>query len=248
MNPQGALNFARNVACQCIPELHERPLYLVQPAADSKVARYVTDRRLGMYCRGLDSALRSQLEAEGRWQGPGVGIIVDAEACYAVAGNDDNGMRRVVGVTLHELAHWLDDPEPAAAERTTYHELLAAIDKHQRREAKPTRIPPAFVGHGESFIRLCCHLWYRAGHGGGIVLPPRYLAFGNDYPSLEMLDSPLAYIDALGDELHVYLGLPLRGVATLPQPEQFTMLWDATLMQMFPTTAAVPLAEEPDGL
>ena len=210
----GAIASAARLARTIVPDLAARPLYIIQPAAGSLVTRQITGRRLGMYFAGLDSALQRQIKSEGRWRGPGVCIVVDALACFATAADDDDAQRKVLGITLHELAHWLDLREPDAA--PTHDDLVAAIKESKRVETEPQQFSQAFLLHGESFIRLCCHLWYRAAHGGGCILRAHCLGFGRDYDGLEYLDSPATYIDALGDELQRCQDLPLRTVAALP--------------------------------
>ena len=199
------------------------------------VTRHQTACRAGFYYRDLDLALRPELERTGRWKGRGIGIILDAVLCFAFAGNADDGLRKVVGAALHELCHWLDRTEPVETHAAPFDDWLAAGERRKKMEAEPQEFPLGFIGHDDTFIRLCCHVWYRANHhrDGGCALRPRYLAFGSDYPGLEMLDSPMDYISALGDELETYEELPLRNVAASAQPPAFADLWNATLTKMF---------------
>lgn len=230
-----ALALAERIARNVIPDLRGVPLYLVQPGAGSLVTPKLVAGFRGLYRRGLDLTLRSMLEEEGRWNGPGVCVVVDAFMCFAVSAHDDDGLREVVGVTLHELAHWLDMPGVAEypSDDYSYPQFVACCEERSSVACASPEYPPFFLAHGEEFIRLAAHLWYRAGHGGGMHLQPRSLAFGNSYPGLECLPSPLEIIDSLRDELELFDDFPLRRVAALPQPAEFTALWNRTLAKMF---------------
>lgn len=228
-----ALIVAERVARNIIPDLRGVPVYIVQPAAGLMVTREMTGCHMGLFYPGLDRALQPQLEASGRWRGPGVAIVVDAVLLFAMSEHDDNGLRAVVGSVLHELAHWADRPEPAEPSPTPYHDFLTTVERAATPPAEPPRFSPAFLAHGESFIRLCCHLWYRAAHGGGCILRPWHLHFGNDYNGLEMLGAPATYIEALSNELRACKSFPLRTIAEMEPPAEFAALWDDVLERMF---------------
>ena len=246
---RNALIAAERVARLVIPDIAARPLYIVQPAADSMMTREMIGHRTGCYFPHLDSALRPMLESEGRWQGPGVAIVVDAWTCFVLARDDYDGERAVIGTTLHELAHWLDRPEETEVPSDQYARITTAFAERAERESKPRVFSPDFLSHGESFIRLCAHLWYRCGRGGGIYLRPRWFCFGNHYVGLEMLDSPDEYIAALGEELSECAGLPLRQLAAMEPPREFTALWDKTLERMYsPMPAELQLCATGAGI
>src|SRR4051794_25633836 len=97
----GALANAGRIARNIIPDLEGLPLYVVQPAVGSMMTREILSGRQGMYYSGLDHALRPQLESQGRWQGPGVCIVVDAFGCVATARDDCEAFRVVLGCVLH---------------------------------------------------------------------------------------------------------------------------------------------------
>ena len=107
-----SLIIAERVVRACVPDLAGRPLYILQPGREM-LTRDMVGWRTGCYFRNLDRAFRPMLEAVGHWQGPGVGIAVDAEMIFAGAMTDDCATRAVIGITLHETAHWLDRPESA---------------------------------------------------------------------------------------------------------------------------------------
>src|SRR3954453_3368766 len=118
MTPEGAIATAARAARLIIPDLADTPLYVIQPCPGSLIDRHLTQCKPGLYYRNLVLAMQPQLESKGLWKGRGVGIICDAVLCYASAIDDDYGARRVMGVILHELCHWLDAPETAAISAT----------------------------------------------------------------------------------------------------------------------------------
>ena len=242
-----SLILAERVARNAIPELAGRPLYLVEPRKGSTVTSEMIDHCMGIFYRGLDRILQPQLEAENRWQGPGIAIVVNASGYYSTALHNDDAHRAIIGTTLHELSHWLDRPEMTEAEpeeRDRDTTFAAACESLAAPEAQPSRYLQAFLKHGASFIRLCCHLWYRTTHGGGCILRPFHLTFGNDYAGLSKLHSPEQYIAALHPELEACRELPLREVAAIKPPSEITALWKEDFERMFLSTTAVALLGE----
>jgi hypothetical protein len=231
-----ALATAKYVARNVVTDLAGLPLYVVQPAAGSMLTRDMIASP-GYFYPGLDLALRPQLEAAGEWQGEGVAIIVDAERLCSEALSDGDAERIITGVVLHELCHWvdrLDRPDPVRSSPDPYAMFAEFCDKLKTPPTVAPAFPPVLLGHGEEFIRLAAHAWYRAAHGGGMILRPIYLRFANDYPGLEMLDSASDYIEALGDEPELCEGIALRRIIASKPPEAFTALWNATLIKLYP--------------
>jgi hypothetical protein len=116
-----------------------------------------------------------------------------------------------------------------------YEKLVTSCEERNAQKLTPVEspeFPPNFVWHDEEFTRLCCHLWYRANHGGCCILGPQYLAFGSDYQGLEFLHRPMDYIAALGDELEKCQSLPLREVLEFEQPPAYVALRRRTIQQM----------------
>ena len=231
-----ALLTAERVARNVIPELAGRPLYIVEPADGTMFTGAMLGWHGGLFYPGLDVALQPQLEAQGRWKGRGVCVVVNAFQCFVYATHDDDGQRAVIGVVLHELAHAFDHCEKLDVPENQYDRFAAACELSAGTTAIMEPSPgnlfsPLLLGHGESFIRLCAHLWYRSSHGGGFVLRPRHLAFGSDYTALPMLHTPQEYIEALWPELKKCQGLPLRALADIDPPPAFTELWNQVLVK-----------------
>lgn len=227
-----ALVIAERVARACIPELAGRPLYMLQPSPKSMIAPQDVGSP-GLYLANLDLAAQPELEAQGRWKGRGVGIIVDSAWAYSVSQNDDEGARKVLGVALHEMAHFLDLPESAVAPADPYAVFKKSRAIREQRAQEPREFTDAYLGHDHPFIRLCSHLWYRARTVGGFAVPEPCIRFGNQYPTLERLHSPVAYIDALYPELQACVSMPLREVSKLETTKEFTKLCRLDLYNMF---------------
>ncbi len=159
-------------------------------------------------------------------------VAVDVDAPARLGLDEFGAERMIVGVTLHELAHFLDCPEPSfeapstepqvSAER--YATFAAAIERPQ----PVLPIPAAFWSHGKSFTRTCCHLSHRTQTRGGLPLRAKWLGFARDYPTLEALASPVAFATSLADELDRLADLPLREIATIEPPAAFSQLWAET--------------------
>lgn len=233
------MHTAERVARHIIPELAGLPIYIVAPVAGSLLTRERTGCRTGLYSADLDMALQPQLEAQGRWRGPGVAIVVDMLMLSAMSANDDDAERAIVGTTLHELAHWLDrEPrtETVPDHDTAYAAFLGRCD--QAAAPQTTQFPFALLGHSDSWQRLACHLWYRATRTC-YTLRPRYLHIGNDYQELAYLPSPGQFIDAIWDELElVPLTMPLRRLAAIKEPPEYTALWNTVLERFISAPAA----------
>jgi hypothetical protein len=234
-----AILTAEYVARNTIPDLTGRELYIVEPGPGTMMTPEMLVCVKGFYCRGLDQAMR-QLEMQGRWKGPGVCVVIDAVGCFAVGADDGAGARYVIGTTLHELTHWLDMGEPTEVAADRYTKIVDGLNEYQSATVEPQKFPKNFLLHGGKFQRLAVHIWWRACHGGGHILRPRYLSIGSTYDGLEMLPSPDELVDALGEELELLADMPLRRIASLPRPPAYTDLWKRTLRKMF--LEAVPAA------
>jgi hypothetical protein len=233
-----AFRIAERVARACVPELAGLPLYIVQPRADSMVTSAMLGDWSGCFFRRLDVALRSELERQGRWQGRGVAFVIDADAIRRRWPDAFSGERAIVGAVLHELAHWLNAPEATPPSVESPAEAYREFTEACARPTPPTPIPAAFWSHGAGFTRLACHLWHRARHGGGYSLTPRRLLFAGDYPTLEALSRPPAYLESLADEMELCRGWPLRTIIATAPPAAFSDLWRTDTARIFERAAA----------
>ena len=103
--------------------------------------------------------------------------------------------------------------------------------ENREQEQAKTKFPLALLGHSDSWQRLAVHIWHRCSHGGGLCLAPKYLSFGNEYAELFYLPTPQQFITALADEVVELATAPLREIATIEPPAEFTLLWDVVLKQ-----------------
>ena len=214
------------------PDLSGAPLYIwPEPLATVD----------GRFLRNGDLAIQEQLIAAGRWRGRGPALFISYAAVDRIAFDHSDFERRFIGVCLHELAHWLDREPPAGArqlepvERPAPEKIEAACRSLATKPPEgPCRLRAlnrASLSHGQSFARLCVHLWWRAAHGGGRILSPHHLVFGSTYRGLEWQPTPAELIDTLGDEMRRLRALPLREVLGLDPSPQFVDLWDTAMMQ-----------------
>lgn len=235
-----AAHIARNI----VPELSDRPLYVLPMLEGTPTAPSLCGGAMGFYQPHLSEAMQAYIEATGHWQGPGVAVAVNVaaiERCYPDA---DDVFRALVGITLHEIAHWLTRPEPDPIPST----MAVASFERGRQQAESAPSPedslPDFMlmllTHGKAFTRVCSHLAYRCGHGGGISIAPHWLVFGSTYPGLDGLGEPSDFADSLGGELDQHLLTPLREVAAL-ESDSFTSLWAKGVRRVAQSHAKAPL-------
>ena len=229
---------AERVARACIPELSGVPLYIVQPRVDGMVKSCMLGGRSGCYVKNLDAMLQPELEQQGRWHGPGAAVVVDAAQIYQTVPYPFNAERQVIGATMHELVHWIEAPErPEPTPSTAAERYLEFVEHCKSPPECRASIPAEFWSHGDTFIRLCCHVWWRMAHGGGFVLRPDFLAFAAAYEGLETLSRPIAYVAALDCEFEPNRDLPLRALASIAPPDPFVELWKRDEAQIYQTAA-----------
>lgn len=184
---------------------------------------------------GLDLALRPWLATLGRWRGRGFACLID----------DRLPRWLVVGIVLHELAHWLtyQDQVMATCDEDSAGELVAEHVGvvHPRRDgpgvlsvavesaiagARPLRVATPNAqerrdAHDLAFHRAAVHVRHRAKLAG---IDVRNLTFAGDAYGLS---SPLSYIEALAEECECMVGEPIAGVLASPAPDQLAELWQA---------------------
>jgi len=193
------------------PEV-EQPPYLVRqrdlPGLPVPTAR--------AYCqRQPTPATQVALQDVGLWRGPAT-LIVFVERL--------TDRLEAFGRFLHELAHVV--PYMPASEPTYTLDELAASRSAQAAWAiapDPVDLPRWADGHGREYLRVACHLWFRAYELCYLDVPPRYVLH-HEYDL-----SPLgSYIDALTPELRTTdPGTPFADVVALPLPDAFQSLFEA---------------------
>ena len=149
-----------------LPDLADTPIYVVgqigTPFEQSKANGWTSPR--------LDRMLRGHL-AE-RWRGRGIGIIVNTELLEQST-PDWNLATVVTGLIFHEIAHAVadgwglknhllpDDLEPDLVERTTELVKCRVAQDFWADDGGDISLAE-FYGHDARWIRVCCHLAYRA--------------------------------------------------------------------------------------
>lgn len=212
-----AIAAAERVARACVPDLVERPLYVTAPS---------TMATWGLFQRGLDRILQPILEAEGRWRGPGVAVLVDARRVVGDSFTEADATRRIVGIVLHELGHFVDRPDrepPGPVE--PLETWVARVNDPDAEEETINGFPATFLDHGESFSRAMSHIWHRARTVGGMVLGFERLSFGSMYPGLGYLPHPSECVQSLQQELESRCAESLRDILATKPPTTYHDLW-----------------------
>lgn len=157
----------------------------------------------------LANALRPWLESVGRWVGDGFATIVYRDQIPT--------WPEVLGVVVHEFAHWLtSDPIPEQMPD----DALAVVAEYAASDSTTTLAPP-WAGHGPEFQRAACHLAVRAEKVLESVRPS-LLRFSKPYTGI----SEPTIVSLLRDEVDSYSG-PIRDLIKQPEPKQFAELWDS---------------------
>jgi hypothetical protein len=106
----------------------------------------------------------------GDWQGPGPIIAIDLAA---IANNalPNAFEQHVRSVVIHEIAHVLPPPTPLADFPHSHGLAARQLELLEAAAQKPEPEPNADPFHNLSFIRRCCHLYYRAVVLGYGVMP-----------------------------------------------------------------------------
>lgn len=235
-----AMAAAERVARACIPDLVDRELYIVQPA---KMNLH------GFYSPGLDRILQPLLEAQNEWHGPGVAIVVNARLIISEAYDEDDLIRRLTGVVLHELTHHFDRPEHVETEPPPRLESwVEEVNRHDAQDTSCGGFTLSFLSHGESFCRAISHIWHRARTGGGMVLGVDKLVYGSLYPGLEYCPHPCECVEALEEELESRRAERLRDILATEPPIAYRDLWLRAYARMpLPAELAAQLQEIESG-
>lgn len=168
-------------------------------------------RELGVTMAGFKAAAFTApslafLLGVGVGDDPGLCMVVDRDQC-----KDDWGTE---AIALHEAAHHLSDQRPV---RSRHRSLGPAIvrDALQSMETLPPPVqrPRPWAQHEARFVRMLCHLMYRARRLGS------YAQFHDAFQCGHyLLPSGDEWNDALGDEPQQLCGLHLDEVATFTPP------------------------------
>ena len=179
-------------------------------------------RVIAMTSAILDCHLRPWLEEAGKWQGPGIAIIVyNLGVLY---GDVDDG----TAIILHEIAHALDAEVSSESRRVANLDpdigRQIAID-HGPPKSAVDKFPgvtfPRGVSHEAQFLRAGLHLQYRAWQRGWMITPNAMYLGGEQYG----LSSGTEYRNRLIDELKREAETPIPEILRKPAPEGFEALW-----------------------
>ncbi|NLX55580.1 MAG: hypothetical protein GXY58_10735 [Planctomycetaceae bacterium] len=158
----------------------------------------------------------ASLRAAGIWRGPAP-IVVFVSAL--------DGRLEAYARFIHELAHLLPFRPVLEAgtravdldqARVQYAAWATAPDYHV------ADLPRWAPHHGRDYLRVVCHVWFRALRLCSLDVPTRFVLH-HEYDL-----SPLgSYVDALTPELRTTdTSTPFAEIAALPMPEAFRELFD----------------------
>ncbi len=198
-----------------------RPIYLSTPTELGE--EWNIDRAAAYTTTWLDWHTKPQLEAAGRWKGPGFAVVVCRE--WLLHGD----MPDVLGRLTHEIAHVINnrssvkrlacDLDPALGpEYAAKVETAAEVDKAFR----DFEFPKWFC-HEAEFIRSALHLHFRLWEAGHWTTPQSMFIAGESYGVSDGMEYRLRLIDELKREIDT----PIAELLTTPAPEGFIELWQA---------------------
>jgi hypothetical protein len=199
-----------DLAIRLAPELAELQLYIVPRSGNSAHG----EPFIAFATTTAESpALRADLIACGKWQGPGnIVVIQHAPPSYA----------ELAALFIHEISHLLPvaevpDVEPTADELGHNRRLL-----HRIADPPPAVQlgPPWEPFHAADFVRRCLHLC-RRGLDAGYEFPCDQIAAGPRYG----LRGLTAYAIALGDETVRLKGASFAEIEATPAPQRFVDLF-----------------------
>jgi hypothetical protein len=206
------VQFLRRVA----PEVTDVPLYLLKASEDG--TKWFPEW-MAAFSPLADLQAQTVLERLGQWCGRGICIRVreDFEAWSP---------RLKAGTLLHEMAHaieFLSEPNalcPVANLSPIAREMLDGCESELLAEVGISRSELMKAQHGAEFVRLCCHLHWRA--RTEIPLSPADLQFLHKVYSLDS-ERYEDVLNALAGELAMSRNLNLRRLRQAP--ESFTELF-----------------------
>lgn len=184
----------------------------------------------GCFFPGLDLAFRPQLKASGRWEGPGIAVMVNTpaiRAAYAEAGHE-GAEESIVGIALHETAHALDSSGLVPSKPFEAFTAACAGTAATRQDDAPRYSRGLLASHGARFTRIACHLWARAFAAGCRISIDR-LGIGSSYPApgFDTLPSPVECFTALLDETQRLRSRTIEEVLATAPTAAFSALWGA---------------------
>lgn len=167
--------------------------------------------------RDPSPAQRQALQDAGLWRGPAPLVVFTENLTDRL---------EAYGRFLHELAHLLPFA-PAADTAYTPIELEASLHAvtawAAEGNAEIADLPRWAPHHGRQYVRVTCHLWFRALRLCCLDVPPRYIMHW------EYDLSPLSkYLEALTGELRATdSSTPFVDIVAAPVPESFADRFNA---------------------
>lgn len=205
------------------PELLDSPFYAL---AYSQAKRLSVGNSLGLAFIGADNAqVEAVLRDRKEWRGAGRAILLNVGAIRRLNKADASFEKHLNSIALHEVCHHLparppiDWPEiPGGIPQ----KLFEAANNRTKREleaaASPDRQP--WHGHGFTFLRICCHMVWRA-QQIDIPLCLHSIAGGAQYGLSDFSD----YLRAIGNEPSRLRNEKFSLICRMPAPAWFADVW-----------------------
>lgn len=202
-----------SITARVAPEIEQEPYLVCQSDLPGLPAPIET----GAYANPSPSpAIRQALQDAGLWRGPAPAIVFVEPLTDRL---------EAYGRFLHEVAHLLPfttvadtvfTPTELATDRTAVAAWALEPD------GNCACMPRWYPHHGRQYLRIVCHLWYRALRVCCLDIPVRYVVH-HEYDL-----SPLSeYLHALGPELLATdPSMPFAEVVALPMPDSFSNLFN----------------------
>ncbi len=202
-------------------DLRGVPVYLVgYSELEAYEPRLALKEALGWTSGWADLLLSDLMRSRGLWRGRGFGCAID-----------DNKITSFVdqaGIVLHEFTHYLDRPvsapgQPVSKELLSLFEVQLLRKLPDTEKAFVTPIPDLqWEDHEAPFVRIACHVWYRANWVMECIRP-RHLRFATQYYGPTFTDGH--WIRSLRSELSSKRHLPITKILKTKPPESFEKLY-----------------------
>jgi hypothetical protein len=238
MTPEAVADLVAEVA----PEL--RGLYVVfASATNDDLAEMAKEQIVGCTTPNMDRRL-------GRFISPWRGrqpcmLLADRELQEEAARRVGSGVtlaqaeRWVFGaVALHEAAHILERPPPYWGGADGPGEYPPELLKEMavwlatpEKDLPPPPSPEPWFGHGALWLRILCHIAWRARRKGLCLSTPVVVNIGGG--SYYGLGNPQVFEASLGNEMERCADLPFEQFLYDNPPEAYSAVWDEVKVEWY---------------